>query len=191
RLELMASRTISLAVSIIALIAVAPLLGLIALAVKLDSPGPVFFVHQRVGLGGRSFKLIKFRTMHPHEGRTSEWARDNRNRITRIGTWLRAFRLDELPQFVNILRGDLNLVGPRPHPVSNFEYFMEHIPYYGIRTLARPGVTGWAQIRYGYANNLEEETEKMRYDLYYIKHLSPWLDVRILFDTVKIGLFGR
>ena len=108
-----------------------------------------------------------------------------------MGRWLRKFRFDELPQLINVLRGELNLVGPRPHPVSNFEYFMEHIPYYSVRAGARPGVTGWAQIRYGYANNLAEETEKMRYDLYYIKHLSPWLDLRILFDTVKIIVFGR
>jgi len=191
RLELMASRAISFAVSLIALVALAPLIGLVALAVKLESPGPVLFVQNRVGFHGRSFKLIKFRTMHPRRAGTSEWARDNTERITRLGRWLRAFRLDELPQFVNVLRGDLNLVGPRPHPVSNFEYFMENIPFYAVRTVARPGVTGWAQIRYGYANNLEEEIEKMRYDLYYIKHLSPALDVRILFDTIKIVVFGR
>ena len=194
RLELLASRAISLAVSLVALIAFAPLIAVIALAVKLDSRGPVLFVQSRVGFHGKSFRLIKFRTMHPRRGGTadaSEWARDNSERITRLGRWLRAFRLDELPQFVNVLRGDLNLVGPRPHPVSNFDYFMEHIPYYAVRTAARPGVTGWAQIRYGYANNLEEEIEKMRYDLYYIKHLSPALDVRILFDTIKIVVFGR
>jgi exopolysaccharide biosynthesis polyprenyl glycosylphosphotransferase len=191
RLQLMASRALSLVVSVIGLVVFAPLIGLIAIAIKVDSRGPALFVHNRVGLHGRSFKLLKFRTMHPPQGWTSEWARDNSDRITRVGKCLRAFRLDELPQFINILRGDLNLVGPRPHPVSNFEFFMEHIPYYSIRSVARPGVTGWAQVRYAYANNLEEEIEKMRYDLYYIKHLSPWLDVRILIDTVKIVLFGR
>ena len=108
-----------------------------------------------------------------------------------MGRWLRTFRLDELPQFFNILRGDMNLVGPRPHPVSNASLFAEKIPYYVLRTAVRPGVTGWAQVRYGYANNLEEEIEKMRYDLYYIEHLSLWFDLRILFDTVKIVLFGR
>jgi lipopolysaccharide/colanic/teichoic acid biosynthesis glycosyltransferase len=122
---------------------------------------------------------------------TSEWANDNSDRITRVGKWLRKFRLDELPQFVNIIRGDMNLVGPRPHPVSNIELFGEEIPYYSLRAVVRPGITGWAQVRLGYANNLEEETEKMRYDLYYIKRLSFWLDLRILFDTVKIVIFGR
>jgi lipopolysaccharide/colanic/teichoic acid biosynthesis glycosyltransferase len=128
--------------------------------------------------------------MHPAPA-ASEWVRDNEARVTRVGVWLRRFRLDELPQFVNILRGDMNLVGPRPHPVTNRELFEASIPYYGLRTLVRPGVTGWAQIRQGYANDLAEETEKMRYDLYYIKHFSLGLDVRILVDTVKIVLFGR
>ena len=112
---------------------------------------------------------------------------------------LRRYRLDELPQLVNMLRGDMNLVGPRPHPVSNQELFRQGncrsaasmIPYYAVRSVVRPGMTGWAQIRYGYANNLEEETEKMRYDLYYIKHLSFWRDLRILIDTVKTVLGER
>jgi lipopolysaccharide/colanic/teichoic acid biosynthesis glycosyltransferase len=121
----------------------------------------------------------------------SEWVGDNETRITTVGWLLRKFRLDELPQFLNILRGDMNLVGPRPHPVTNFQLFVERIPYYGLRATVRPGVTGWAQIRYGYANNLEEETEKMRYDLYYIKRLSLWFDLRILFDTVKVMLLGK
>jgi exopolysaccharide biosynthesis polyprenyl glycosylphosphotransferase len=182
---------ISLVASILGLVALAPLFGLIALAIKLESPGPVIFVHDRVGLRGQRFKLLKFRTMRPVAAETSEWVRDNGDRITRVGKWLRMFRLDELPQFVNILRGDMNLVGPRPHPVSNYELFSERIPYYSIRSVVRPGVTGWAQVRLGYANNLEEEIEKMRYDLYYIKHVSLWLDLRILADTVKILLLGR
>src|SRR5262249_12300597 len=113
------------------------------------------------------------------------------DRITRVGWWLRRFRLDELPQFINILRGEMNLVGPRPHPVSNFELFKANIPYYSLRCIVRPGVTGWAQVRYGYANDLHEETEKMPYDLFYIKHMSLGFDVRILLETVKIVLFGR
>jgi lipopolysaccharide/colanic/teichoic acid biosynthesis glycosyltransferase len=129
--------------------------------------------------------------MHPVEERTSEWVCDNGGRITRVGKVLRKFRLDELPQFVNILRGDMNIVGPRPHPVSNFELFMARIPHYPLRGIIRPGMTGWAQVRYGYANNLEEETEKMRYDLYYIKRMSPWVDLRILLDTVKLVALGR
>lgn len=201
RLDRAFGRGISLLVAVIGLVALFPVFGLIALAIKLDSRGPVFFVQQRIGLHGRSFNLIKFRTMHQTDGRPSEWVKDNRDRITRVGRWLRKYRLDELPQFVNILRGEMNLVGPRPHPVSNVELFDLvsrnapecgiPIPYYSIRSRVRPGITGWAQVRYRYANDLEEEIEKLRYDLYYIKHLSMWLDLRILFETIKIVLLGR
>lgn len=202
RLALALGRAVGVIAAAIGLVGLAPLFGLVALAIRLDSGGPVFFVQERVGMGEKRFNLIKFRTMHPANGQTSEWVRDNGDRITRVGKWLRKFRLDELPQFVNVLRGDMNLVGPRPHPVSNFELFVlvarnlnditgEKIPYYSLRSVVRPGLTGWAQVRYGYANNLEEEIEKMRYDLYYIKHMSLWLDLRILFETVKIILRGR
>jgi exopolysaccharide biosynthesis polyprenyl glycosylphosphotransferase len=191
RFDLMVGRALSLLAAVVGLVGFAPLFGLIALAIRLDSCGPVFFVQERVGQWGRPFKLIKFRTMHPCHEKTSEWVGDNRDRVTRVGRWLRKFRLDELPQFVNILRGDMNLVGPRPHPVSNVDLFVAKIPHYSLRSVVRPGVTGWAQVRYGYANNLEEETEKVRYDFYYIKRMSFWLDLRILFETVKIILLGR
>ena len=185
------SRGVSFVCAGLGLIALAPVMTLIACAIKLDTPGPVFFVQNRVGRGGRPFGLIKFRTMRQVSGAHSEWVRDNRDRITRVGTWLRRFRLDELPQFLNVLRGDMNLVGPRPHPVTNYALFLSHIPYYRIRGAVRPGITGWAQIRYGYANTLEEETEKMRYDLYYIKHRSLLLDVQILLQTVGVLLLDR
>jgi len=123
--------------------------------------------------------------------RRSEWVQDNSDRITRVGKWLRRFRLDELPQLVNILQGEMNLVGPRPHPSCNQEIFMERIAYYGLRSTVRPGVTGWAQVRYGYANNIDEETEKMRYDLYYIKNRSLRLDFGILIQTIGIMALGR
>ena len=191
RLHATLRRLVSLGVAAAGLVLTAPIMALIVVAIKLDSPGAVLFVQDRVGQRRRHFKLLKFRTMVPSDGRVSEWVQDNEDRVTRVGWWLRKFRLDELPQFVNILRGDMNLVGPRPHPVSNSALFADQIPYYALRTGIRPGVTGWAQIRYGYANNLEEEIEKMRYDLYYIQHVSFWFDVRILVDTVKIVLFGR
>src|SRR5262249_42198257 len=123
RVQLALRRLISLGVAIIALTLTAPLMALIALAIKLDSRGPVLFQQDRAGPGGRHFRLLKFRTMVPAEGATSEWVQDNEDRITRVGRWLRHYRLDELPQFFNVLRGDMNLVGPRPHPVSNFELF--------------------------------------------------------------------
>jgi exopolysaccharide biosynthesis polyprenyl glycosylphosphotransferase len=200
RLTLAFGRAVSLLVSVIGLVSLAPIYGLIAIAIKLDSAGPVFFTHNRVGLGGKRFSFFKFRTMHAANGETSEWVRDNGHRITRVGKWLRKFRLDELPQFVNILRGDMNLVGPRPHPASNFDLLVlvmrnappcgEPIPYYALRSMVRPGLTGWAQVRYRYANDVDEEIEKIRYDLYYIKHMSLWLDLRILLETVKIVLMG-
>jgi exopolysaccharide biosynthesis polyprenyl glycosylphosphotransferase len=168
-----------------------PLLAAIALAIKLDSRGPALFVQERAGRNGRPFRLLKFRTMRPGDDSGSEWVHDNQHRITRLGRWLRRFRLDELPQLVNVLRGEMNLVGPRPHPTSNHEIFSERIAYYLLRSAVRPGVTGWAQVRYGYANNLEEETEKMRYDLFYIKHRSLWLDSRILLRTILVVLGGQ
>jgi exopolysaccharide biosynthesis polyprenyl glycosylphosphotransferase len=201
RLSLWLERALSVGVALVGLVALSPVIGAIAIAIRLDSPGPVLFVQERVGRAGRRFPLRKFRTMYVTETEHSEWARDNADRITRVGLWLRRFRLDELPQFVNVLCGDMDLVGPRPHPFSNFSLFVtvlrnspecgEQIPYYSIRSMARPGITGWAQVRYRYANNLEEEIEKMRYDLYYVKHRSFWLDLRILADTVKTVLGGR
>jgi exopolysaccharide biosynthesis polyprenyl glycosylphosphotransferase len=201
RATLAFGRGISLLASVIGLVGLAPLFGLIALAIKLESHGPVFFVQKRVGQYGTNFDLIKFRTMRPTGRNLSEWAQDNGDRITRVGKWLRKFRFDELPQFVNILRGEMNLVGPRPHPASNLDLLAVvsrnapecglAIPYYSLRSLVPPGITGWAQVRYQYANTLEEEIEKLRYDLYYIKHRSVWLDLRILFETVGIVLMGH
>jgi exopolysaccharide biosynthesis polyprenyl glycosylphosphotransferase len=201
RLDLVFGRALSLPLSAAALLLLAPLMALIALAIKLESRGGVLFVHERIGRGGRPFRLLKFRTMRPASAATSEWARDNTTRLTRVGAWLRRFRLDELPQLVNMLRGDMNLVGPRPHPVSNFSLLVlamrntpqcgESIPYYALRSLVRPGITGWAQVRYRYANDLAEEMEKIKYDLYYVKHMSLRLDLQILMETVKIVLRGK
>jgi exopolysaccharide biosynthesis polyprenyl glycosylphosphotransferase len=186
-------RAMSLSIALAGLVVGAPILLLVALAIKLDSRGPVFFIQERAGWKGKPFNLFKFRTMHPSGSAppTSEWVQDNIGRITRVGKWLRRFRMDEVPQMVNVLRGDMNLIGPRPHPTSNQKIFLEYIAYYGLRSTVRPGVTGWAQVRYGYANNLEQETEKMRYDLYYIKHHALWLDFKIMFETVFIMVTGH
>jgi exopolysaccharide biosynthesis polyprenyl glycosylphosphotransferase len=197
RLQQMVARVISLTVAVVALVVLFPLFVIIALAIKLDSRGPILFIQERIGAYGRPFNLFKFRSMHDAPGRRSEWEQDNLDHVTRVGKWLRRFRLDELPQLLNILRGEMNLVGPRPHPISNVELFTlvarnlneltgAAIGCYALRTSVLPGITGWAQVRYHYANNLEEEIEKLRYDLYYIKHMSPWLDLLILFETVKV-----
>jgi lipopolysaccharide/colanic/teichoic acid biosynthesis glycosyltransferase len=202
RLHQLFARYLSLTIALIGLAASAPLLAVIALAIRLDSPGPILFVQPRAGKDRQPFRLMKFRTMHVTGAPHSEWARDNGDRVTRVGRWLRTLRLDELPQFINIVRGEMNLVGPRPHPVSNLDLFtlvarnLNELPgtaigYYELRSLVRPGLTGWAQVRYGYANNLEEEIEKLRFDLYYVKYASPWLDVRILIETVRVLLFRR
>ena len=178
-----AQRAISFTVALFLLILTAPLLAAVAIAIKIDSGGPILFRHTRLGKGGRPFQCVKFRTMQPVERIRSEWVSDNFERITGVGKWLRRLRIDEVPQLVNVIRGDMNLVGPRPHPVTNLQLFRESIPYYTLRGSIRPGITGWAQVRYHYANNLEEETEKMRYDLYYIKHMSLWMDLKIILKT--------
>jgi exopolysaccharide biosynthesis polyprenyl glycosylphosphotransferase len=202
RLQRAFARVTSLAAAAAALVALSPLLAVIAIAIKLDSPGPVLFTQKRVGLRGRPFTLLKFRTMQDGRARRSEWEGDNRDHVTSVGKWLRRFRLDELPQFVNVLRGEMNLIGPRPHPVTNLELFTlvarnlnevagTAIGCYALRLVVPPGITGWAQVRYRYANNLDEEIEKLRYDLHYVKHMSLWLDLRILFETVAVMLRGR
>lgn len=194
QLQMALRRVVSLVFALVGLVLTAPLMVLIAFAIKLESRGPVFFIQDRAGLRGRTFRLVKFRTMHPippGEKLGSVWERDVRSRVTRVGKWLRKLRLDELPQFNNILRGDMDLVGPRPEIASNVKTMVEQIPYYSLRMVVRPGITGWAQIRHGYSVSQEDVTEKMRYDLYYVKHMSPWFDLRILIDTVKIVLLGR
>jgi exopolysaccharide biosynthesis polyprenyl glycosylphosphotransferase len=181
-----AQRVLSFTAAVILLTLFAPILGIIAMAIKIDSGSPILFRQTRLGKGCRPFQLLKFRTMQPVDRAPSEWVRDNFERITRVGKWLRRLRFDELPQLVNVIRGDMNLVGPRPHPVGNLQLFRDSIPYYVVRGSIRPGITGWAQVRYHYANNLEEETEKMRYDLHYIKHMSIGMDLKIILKTFAV-----
>jgi exopolysaccharide biosynthesis polyprenyl glycosylphosphotransferase len=192
RWQLAWRRAFNCAIAAGGLILTLPFMLLIALAIKLDSRGAVFFLQERAGLQGKIFSLIKFRTMHPtsspEDFAPSVWGRHDSARVTRIGRWLRRLRLDELPQFVNILRGDMDLVGPRPEMACNIATMTAQISYYGLRMAVRPGITGWAQVKQGYAISQEEVAEKLRYDLYYIKHRSLWLDLRIIIDTVKILL---
>lgn len=195
RFELALQRAMSLAVAVFGLVITAPLMVLVAVAIKLDSEGPIFFIQERAGLRGKPFRLVKFRTMRPAtvvEGEDGAiWNRNSNARVTRVGEVLRKLRLDELPQFINILRGDMDLVGPRPEMVVNVKTMTEQIPYYSLRMVVRPGITGWAQVKHGYSVNQEDVTEKMRYDLYYVKHMSLWFDLRILLDTVKTVLLGK
>ena len=183
-------RLLSVVVAAVGLVLCAPLFAMIALLIKWDSAGPVFFVHERIGKGGRKFSLMKFRTMDTAVSSRSEWVRDNGDRITPVGRWLRKYRLDELPQLFNVLMGHMNVIGPRPHPASNYHLFMRNIPFYAFRAMMRPGITGWAQVRYGYANDLQEEIEKMRYDMYYIKYHSFRLDTEIIMRTLAVVVLG-
>jgi lipopolysaccharide/colanic/teichoic acid biosynthesis glycosyltransferase len=185
-----AARIVSVIAAIAGIIVSAPFLALMALAIKLDSNGPVLFRQPRIGMNGRAFLLLKFRTMRACDAPPSEWARDNADRITRVGKWLRRFRLDELPQLLNVVRGEMNLIGPRPHPICNATLFEQQIAFYQLRSAILPGITGWAQVRHGYANTLEEEIEKMRYDLYYIKNRSWRLDCQIVIETLGVLLWG-
>lgn len=189
-LQLAIRRAESLVAALLGLVLTAPVMALIAVAIKLDSKGPVVFVQERAGRRGRPFRLFKFRTMREAsvEYQDSVWDRDDSSRITRVGRWIRPLHLDELPQFWNILKGDMDLVGPRPEIMDNVRVMTEQIPYYSLRQVIRPGLTGWAQVHAGYSVSLNEVTEKMRFDLFYIKRMSFWFDLRILVDTVKIVL---
>ncbi|MBT8166223.1 MAG: sugar transferase [Acidimicrobiia bacterium] len=165
--------------------------GIIAIVIRLDSNGPVIFAQERAGRGGKPFVLYKFRTMVDEADATgAQFAVPDDERLTRVGRGLRRFRVDELPQLWNVLKGDLSLVGPRPEQIPFVERFGQTIPFYTHRHLIRPGVTGWAQVNFGYADNEIETVEKLSYDLYYLKHVSPWLDLSILGRSVWTVLSG-
>jgi len=170
----------------------APLIPLIALAIKLDSKGPVFFKQVRVGSAEKPFMLYKFRTMTQEaEEHGAVWARENDARITRVGRFLRDARIDEIPQFYNVLKGDMSFIGPRPERPEFVELLKKEIYYYSKRHTIKPGITGWAQVRYPYGATVQDAAEKLSYDLYYIKNISLFLDSLIILETVKVVLFGR
>ena len=166
-------------------------LGLLsAIAIKIDSRGPVIYRQRRVGLEGKPFILYKFRTMRVGSAGEASFAAKRDNRLTRVGKVLRRFRSDELPQLWNVLKGDLSLVGPRPEQGPFVDRFSNTIPFYTHRHLVRPGITGWAQVNFGYADSQADTVEKLLYDLYYIKHVSPWLDLEVLGRSVWTILSG-
>jgi len=170
-----------------------PIALLVALAIRLESKGPVFFRQVRIGEKEKKFMLYKFRTMREDaESATGAvWAQKDDPRVTRLGKYLRKFRLDEIPQLYNVLVGDMSFIGPRPERPEFVEKLKEAIPYYSERHCVKPGITGWAQIKYPYGASVEDSTEKLRYDLYYIKNTSMPLDLLILLETSKVILFGR
>ncbi|WP_156442783.1 MULTISPECIES: exopolysaccharide biosynthesis polyprenyl glycosylphosphotransferase [unclassified Sphingomonas] len=170
-----------------------PVLGVIALAIRLDSRGPVFFTQQRMGFRGEPFTVIKFRTMRPRDERQDRddcVTQDEDDRITRIGRFLRRTRLDELPQAFNVLRGEMSWIGPRPEAIPLSEWYEAEIPHYRYRHIVRPGISGWAQVNQGHVADLTSVNLKLHYDFFYIKNFSAWLDLLILFRTVATVVSG-
>ncbi len=163
-----------------------PFFPVVVLLIRLTSKGPIFFRQTRVGAGGTPFYVYKFRSMRTDaEAAGAKWAVKNDPRVTRFGMFMRKTRIDEIPQLWNVLRGDMGLVGPRPERPEFVPYLAENLPFYDLRHMIRPGLTGWAQVRYGYGATLAESREKLEYDLYYIKHMSLGLDLLIMFETIK------
>ena len=175
------------------LLAFAPAGAMIALAIRLNSPGPVFYSHERVGLNGKIFRILKFRSMvaDAEKNRAPQWASEQDPRITSVGRILRKTRLDEAPQLINILKGEMSFIGPRPERPFFVNELEKCIPFYGLRHVTKPGLSGWAQIRYRYGATVEDAVKKLEYDLYYIKNLSLFLDLMIFMETIQVILFGK
>ncbi len=191
-MRLAAKRVFDVAVASLLLLLAAPLLLVVMLAIKLDSKGPIFYRQERVGLGGRSYWLWKFRSMRTDaEKDGAVWARANDDRVTRVGRFIRKTRIDEIPQVLNVLLGDMSFVGPRPERPVFVEQLKQQIPFYGLREAVKPGITGWAQIRYPYGASVEDARNKLEFDLYYVKNGSLFLDIGIIFHTVRHVLLGR
>jgi sugar transferase (PEP-CTERM system associated) len=185
-------RFLDVVISALVLVILSPLLLLIALAIVLESGTPVLFRQERVGLHGRTFSILKFRSMkNDAEEGGAVWATHDDARVTRVGKILRRYRLDEIPQMVNILRGDMSVVGPRPERPEFVGMLGEQIPFYHERHTVRPGLTGWAQIKYQYGSSVEDAKTKLEYELFYIKHLSLFLDLLIVFQTVQVVFAGK
>ncbi len=193
QLTLRVQTVCSFVLASLGLLVCSPVMLLVFLAVKLTSPGPALYKQRRSGKNGVPFFVYKFRSMYiDAEARTGPvWATKNDPRVTPLGRWLRKLRLDELPQFFNVIRGDMALVGPRPERPEFCEILEQKIPFYNQRLLVKPGVTGWAQINHKYTETVEDTATKLEYDLYYVKHLAPALDFYIIFHTIKVMLLSR
>lgn len=192
RLYRRARRLVDIVLALIGLLLTMPLIVLTAIAVKLDSRGPIFYRQERVGLHNTNFDIFKFRSMRTDAEKSGPvWAGAGDNRVTRVGRIIRKLRIDELPQFINILRGEMSFIGPRPERPVFVTQLEQLIPYYSERHLVKPGLTGWAQVCYPYGASFEDAREKHQYDLYYIKNQSPLLDAIILLETARVVFFGR
>jgi exopolysaccharide biosynthesis polyprenyl glycosylphosphotransferase len=186
-------RVLDLVLGIVGGVVFAVLLPFLALAITVDSPGPVFYRQVRLGRGGEPFELWKLRTMVPdaEQAGGAKWAEENDPRITWVGRFLRKTRLDEVPQVINVLRGEMSVVGPRPERPEFIEELQKKIPFYRTRLTVKPGLTGWAQIFYGYGSSVEDALIKLQYDLYYVRHWSLWLDLYVILKTVGVVLTLR
>jgi exopolysaccharide biosynthesis polyprenyl glycosylphosphotransferase len=193
RLTETVKRILDITFSVAGLALSAPLMALATICIKLDSPGPVFFRQERVGKHGKVFTLYKFRSMRADAERITGpvWASEDDPRVTRIGKILRKIRLDETPQMFNVLIGHMSFIGPRPERPVFVDRLKEQIPFYVLRFAVKPGITGWAQVKYQYGSSVEDAMEKLQYDLYYVKNLSVFLDLLILFNTIRVVLFSR
>ena len=181
------------ALALVGLACFAPFGVMIAIAIKRNSPGPVLYSQERVGLNGKTFKILKFRSMvvDAEKNRPPQWASELDPRITKVGRFLRKTRLDEVPQLINILKGEMSFIGPRPERPFFVEELEKCIPFYGLRHVTKPGLSGWAQIRYRYGATVDDAVKKLEYDLYYIKNLSIFLDLMIFMETIQVILFGK
>ncbi len=169
-----------------------PIMLISAIIIKLESHGSIFYIQNRVGLGGEEFNLIKFRSMRSDaEKNGPKWSQENDPRITRYGGFMRKTRIDELPQVWNVLKGEMSFIGPRPERRVFIDHLEKELPYYNMRHLVKPGLTGWAQVMYPYGSSIEDSLRKLEYDLYYIKHQRIIFDIMIFFRTIKIVLFGK
>jgi exopolysaccharide biosynthesis polyprenyl glycosylphosphotransferase len=191
--EAICRRSFDIAVALIAFIAAAPVMLLVALAIRIEDGEPILFRQTRVGLGGKEFTLFKFRSMYlnAEDGAVPVWAADNDPRITRVGRFIRKLRIDELPQFYNVLRGDMSFIGPRPERPYFVQQLSDCIPFYNDRHVVKPGITGWAQVSFHYGASLEDARHKTAYDLYYVKNRSMLLDLSIIARTVKVILWPQ
>lgn len=186
-----AKRFTDILIATMGIFVMTPIILLLLIAIRLESPGPVIFRQTRIGQHRRPFTLFKLRTMHQGSEEKGIYTEKNDLRITRLGNFLRATRLDELPQFFNVLRGDMSLIGPRAEWIKCVEQYEEVIPHYHFRHLVRPGITGWAQVNYPYGAGLEDAVEKLMYDLYYIRNFSLTLDASVMLKTIHIMIFGK
>jgi sugar transferase (PEP-CTERM system associated) len=193
KLKLALKRVVDVANAVGLLLLTMPVTILTALLIRLDSPGPVLYRQERHGRNGQPFEVLKFRSMkHGAELKSGPtWAKKYDPRITRVGKVIRKLRIDELPQLINVLRGEMSFVGPRPEREHFVKQLEKTVPYYGLRMIVRPGVTGWAQVEHGYADSEEDALEKLKYDLYYIKNSNIFLDLWIVLKTVRVVLLGR